>query len=81
MALYLGGKFETLADDAKIYFVDFKDAATDTFTVAEGTGLVAAAEGVEGTNVLVKFNDAKTKITTIFVEVDGEAIDATAFVY
>ena len=79
--LYLGGKFETLADDAKIYFVDFKDAATDTFTVAEGTGLVAAAEGVEGTNVLVKFNDAKTKITTIFVEVDGEAIDATAFVY
>ena len=78
--LYLGGKFETLADDAKIYFVDFKDAATDTFTVADGEGLVAAAEEVTGTNVLVKFNDAKTKITTIFVEVDGEAIDTATFV-
>ncbi|MBQ6868728.1 MAG: S-layer homology domain-containing protein [Clostridia bacterium] len=78
--LYVNGEFMTLADDAKVYFVDFKDATTDTFTVAEGTGLVAAAEGVEGTNILYKMNTAGTKIATIFVEVDGEAIDTDAFV-
>ena len=63
-------QFMTLADNAKVYFVD-QNAANTSIAMAEGTDLVVAAEGVTG-NVWYKLDN--NKIVTIFVEVDGAQV-------
>ena len=72
-------KYMTLADDAKIYYVDaYKSGENERIMVSEGDGVIPSADiGTSETeyanSVIYKTND-DGEITHIIVEIHGEEI-------